>query len=209
MVAMMDTGRYVSLDENEVKRLIRDNPWGTIVTNTAKGLIASHYPMLLEEDADGISVVSHVGKPDDVKLELGQHEALVIIQGPNGYISPGWYDKINVPTWNHVTAHLYGVPEILTDEENWAVLDRLTHHFEDRMPHPVLLEHQAEYARAEMAMTAGFRVRVTRFEARLKLSQNRPQVAGRIIDELDHGDNYRQPALAEEMRRVHTPKDPA
>lgn len=50
MVPMMDTGRYVSLDENEVKRLIRDNPWGTIVTDTAKGLIASHYPMLLEND---------------------------------------------------------------------------------------------------------------------------------------------------------------
>lgn len=205
----MDTGRYVSLDENEVKRLIRDNPWGTIVTNTAKGLVASHYPMLLEEDAGGISIVSHVGKPDDDKLELGAHEALVIIQGPNGYISPGWYDKINVPTWNHVTAHLYGVPEILTDDENWAVLERLTHHFEDRMPHPVLLEHQEEYARAQMAMTAGFRIRVTRFEARLKLSQNRPQVAGRIIDELDHGDNYRQPELAEEMRRVHTAKGTA
>ncbi|MBB5632356.1 transcriptional regulator [Cryobacterium mesophilum] len=209
---MMDTGRYVSLDENEVKRLIRDNPWGTIVTDTAKGLIASHYPMLLEndgsseEDAGGISIVSHVGKPDDDKLELGRHEALVIIQGPNGYISPGWYDKINVPTWNHVTAHLYGVPEILSDDENWAVLERLTHHFEDRMPHPVLLEHQEKYAREQMAMTAGFRIRVTRFEARLKLSQNRPQVADRIIDELDHGDNYRQPALADEMRRVHTPK---
>lgn len=203
MVSMMHTGRYVGLNENEVKRLVRENPWGTIVTHTATGLVASHYPFLLEEDAEGISVVSHVGKPDDEKLELGKHEAIVIIQGPHGYISPGWYDKINVPTWNHVTAHLYGVPEILSDDENWAVLDRLTHHFEDRMPHPVLLEHQEEYARKEMAGTAGFRVRVTRFEARLKLSQNRPHVAGRIIDELEHGDNYTQPALAAEMRRVH------
>lgn len=203
MVSMMDTGRYVSLDENEVKRLIRDNPWGTIVTHTATGLVASHYPMLLEEDADGISIVSHVGKPDDDKLELGHGEALVIIQGPHGYISPGWYDKPSVPTWNHVTAHLYGVPEILSDDENWAVLERLVHHFEDRMPHPVLLEHHEEYGRKLMADTAGFRVRVTRFEARLKLSQNRPQVAARIIDELDHGDNYSHPELAGEMRRVH------
>lgn len=203
MVSMMHTGRYVSLDENEVKRLIRDNPWGTIVTHTATGLVASHYPMLLEEDADGISVVSHVGKPDDEKLELGQHEALIIIQGPHGYISPGWYDKPAVPTWNHVTTHLYGVPEILSDDENWAVLSRLTHHFEDRMPHPVLLEHHEESARKEMAGTAGFRVRVTRFEARLKLSQNRPHVAGRIIEELENGEHYHYPALAGEMRRVH------
>ncbi|MBX3094016.1 MAG: FMN-binding negative transcriptional regulator [Cryobacterium sp.] len=200
---MMDTGRYASLDEHEVRRLIRDNPWGAIVTSTATGLVASHYPMLLEEDIEGISIVSHVGKPDDVKLELGQHEALIIIQGPHGYISPGWYDKPDVPTWNHVTAHLYGVPEILSDDENWAVLSRLVHHFEDRMPHPVLLEDHEESGRKEMAGTAGFRMRVTRFEARLKLSQNRPQVAGRIIDELDHGDHYSHPELADEMRRVH------
>lgn len=200
---MMHTGRYVSLDADEVKRLIRENPWGTIVTHTADGLIASHYPMLLEEHAEGISIVSHVGKPDDDKLELGAAEALIIIQGPHGYISPGWYDTFSVPTWNHVTAHLYGVPEILSDQENWNVLSTLVHHFEDRMPHPVLMEHDEESSRKLMAGTAGFRMRVTRFEARLKLSQNRPRVAGRIIDELDHGDNYSHPELADEMRRVH------
>ena len=51
------------------------------------------------------------------------------MQGPHGYISPGWYGEVHsVPTWNHVTAHLYGVPEMLSDEENLAVLDRLVDH---------------------------------------------------------------------------------
>lgn len=200
---MLHTPPYAIDDPDEVKRLIRENPWGTLVTHTANGLVASHYPMLLEEDAEGISVVSHVGKPDDEKLELGRGEALVIIQGPHGYISPGWYDTPAVPTWNHVTAHLWGVPEILSDDENWDVLTRLVTHFEHRMPHPVLLDDVGESGRALMAGTVGFRMRATRFEARLKLSQNRPRVAGTIIDELDHGEHYAQPALAEEMRRVH------
>jgi transcriptional regulator len=206
---MRRTPSYLLEDESEVKRLIRENPWATIVSNTATGLVASHYPVVLEEEADGISIVSHVGRPDEQLHELGQHEVLVIIQGPHGYISPGWYDaNPAVPTWNHVTAHLYGTPEILSDEENYRVLGDLVDFFEERMPQPRRLEHDEEYARRIFHGTAGFRLRVTRFDARLKLSQNKsPEVVASIIDALEHGENYAQPALAREMRRVHDGDD--
>ena len=59
----------------------------------------------------------------------------MIIQGPHDYISPSWYAPGDVvPTWNHVTAHLYGTPEILTEEENYQMLTRLTDHFEQHHP---------------------------------------------------------------------------
>lgn len=195
---------FVIDDPQEVRRLIRENPWATIVAGTAKGLVASHYPVLLEENRDEISIVSHVGRPDDRLLELGSSEMLVIIQGPHGYISPGWYgDLKSVPTWNHATAHLYGTPEILSDEENWQVLGTLVGHFEGRMPHPKLLEDDDENRQLATG-TVGFRLVVTRFDARLKLSQNKPaDVVHTVIDELDHGANYSQPRLADEMRRVH------
>ncbi len=202
---MRHTPGYVLTDPLEVKRLIRENPWATIVSHTATGLVASHYPVLLEEDEDDIVLVSHVGRPDETLHELGQHEVLVIIQGPHGYISPGWYDPADfIPTWNHVTAHLYGVPEILSDEENFRVLGELVEHFEDPMPHPVHLDVDEDAARRIARGTVGLRLRVTRFDARLKLSQNKsPEVVDRIIDELQSGENYSQPALAREMRRAH------
>lgn len=202
---MRHTPAYLLTDESEVKRLIRENPWATIVSSTPNGLVASHYAVILEEDAEGISIVSHVGRPDEALHELGSHEILVIIQGPHGYISPGWYDaRPAVPTWNHVTAHLYGTPEILSDEENYRVLGDLVDYFEDRMPEPRRMEHEEEYARRIYKGTAGFRLRVQRFDARLKLSQNKPpEVVERVIAELEHGENYAQPALAREMRRVH------
>jgi len=199
------TPHYVVTDPDEIRRLIRENPWATIVSHTAAGLVASHYPVILEENAEQISIVSHVGRPDEQLHELGQHEIMVIIQGPHGYISPAWYDSNDfVPTWNHVTAHLYGVPQILSDAENFEVLGNLVDHFEEPMPHPVSLDVDETTARRIAQGTVGLRLVVSRFDARLKLSQNKsPEVADRIMDELQAGENYSNPGLAREMRRVH------
>lgn len=202
---MRHTPTYVLTDPLEVRRLISDNPWATIVSNTANGLVASHYPVVLEEsdNPDEISIVSHVGRPDEQLHELGQHEILVIIQGPHGYISPAWYTADDfVPTWNHVTAHLYGTPQILSDEENFRVLGDLVDHFETRMPEPVSLDIDENQARRIAKGTVGIRLIVSRFDARLKLSQNKtPEVVDRIIAALEGDGPFSSPALAAEMRR--------
>jgi len=213
---MRHTPSFVLTDPAEIRRLIRENPWATLVSHTSTGdLVASHYPMLLDEsvagtDADSgeLVLVTHVGRPDEQLHELGQHEMLVIIQGPHGYVSPGWYDaNPAVPTWNFVTAHLYGTPEILSAEENLLVLDRLVDHFEDRMPEPRRLHGTAAnsaYADRISAGTVGLRLRVTRVIAKSKLSQNKPaETVDRIIGELEGTGPYASPALAAEMRRAH------
>ena len=207
---MRYTPHYLLTDENEVKRLIRENPWATIVSNTAKGLVASHYPVVLEEDESGISIVSHVGRPDERAHELGEHEVLVIIAGAHGYISPGWYENNEfVPTWNHATAHLYGTPEILSDDENFRVLGNLVDYFEKRLPEPVSLTIDEEDARHIATGTVGIRIRVTRFDARLKLSQNKsPEVIEKIIAALEADGPYASQPLADEMRRTFEARQP-
>jgi transcriptional regulator len=199
---MRHTPRYLMTDPEEVKRLIRDNPWATFVSPASTGLVASHYPVLLEERDDAIVLVSHFGRPDEQLHELGRHEILVIVQGPHGYVSPSWYAEGDlVPTWNHVTAHCYGVPEILGEEENYQVLRRLTDHFEHGRPGGRSLDQDEAGTRRAAKGTVGLRMRVTRFDARAKLSQNKtPEVVDRVIHELDASD----PALAAEMRRVRS-----
>jgi len=204
---MRHTPTFVLSDVDEVRRLVRENPWATIVASTADGIVASHYPVVLEDDPadpDAIVLVSHVGRPDERSLELGTSEVMVIVQGPHGYVSPGWYPAEQIiPTWNHVTAHLWGTPEILSDDENFRVLGELVDHFERVMPEPSTLTLDEEGSRRVAKGTVGIRLRVTRFDARAKLSQNKaPEVVDRIVDELDHGAHYAQPALAAEMRRV-------
>src|SRR5690606_13301546 len=128
-----------------------------------------HYPILLDEEAEGIVLLSHVGRPDERLHELGAHEVVVVIYGPQGYVSPSWYGTSPaVPTWNFATAHLYGTPEILADEENLQVLERLVDRFESPLPEPYLMNRtleNADYAARIVHGTVGFRMRVTRFEA--------------------------------------------
>jgi transcriptional regulator len=201
---MRHTPHYLMTDPDEVKRLIRGNAWATFVSPASTGLVASHYPVILDEEADGIVIISHFGRPDEVAHELGAHEVLVIVQGPHDYVSPSWYPEGEViPTWNHVTAHLYGVPEILGDDENYAMLGRLTDHFEQHRAGGRSLDGDEAGTRRVAKGTVGLRMRVDRFDARAKLSQNKaPDVAANVIAHLDV-DN---PALAEEMRRAHPPR---
>ena len=198
---MRHTPHYLMTDPEEVKRLIRDNPWATFVSSTANGLVASHYPVMVDEDAEGITIVSHFGRPDDELHELGRHEVLVIIQGPHDYVSSSWYAPGDiVPTWNHVTAHLYGTPEILSEEENFQVLSRLTDYFEQHQPHGRSLSEDEAGARRIAKGTVGLWMHVARFDARAKLSQNKtPDVIENVTEHFAESN----PALAHEMRRAN------
>ena len=207
----MRTNPSFALDQvDEVRRLIREHPWVTLISHTDAGeLVASHYPVILDPAAaDGeIVLLSHVGRPDEQLHELGTHELLVIVQGPHGYISPGWYDaRPAVPTWNFITAHLHGTPEILSDAENLRVLAALVDHFEDRMPDPRRMNgtpENADYAARIVTGTVGFRLRVTRFSAKNKMRQNKPaETVERILAELDGSGPYASASLAAEMRRA-------
>ena len=202
---MRHTPDYVLDDVDAIRALVRENPWATIVTHVpGEGLVASHYPMLLDEHADGIVLVSHVGRPDERLHRLGEHEVMVIIYGPQGYVSPGWYDvSPAVPTWDFAVAHLHGTPEILSDEENLQVLDRLVAWFESPLPEPFLMHRTLEntaYAERIVHGTVGFRLRVDRFEAKNKMSQDKPaEVIAKIVEALRRPGPYENPKLADRI----------
>jgi len=70
---------FASDDPDLVRALVREHPWGTLVASTGAGLAASHYPLLLDESAPGLTLLTHLGRPDDEVLEINQGEVLVIV----------------------------------------------------------------------------------------------------------------------------------
>jgi transcriptional regulator len=211
---MRQNPSFALTDVAELRRLIEQNPWATLVSSTPDGMVASHYAVMLDDERDDLTIVGHVGKPDDLIHGLGERELLVVIQGPHGYISPGWYgDGPAVPTWNFISAHLTGVPEVLLPEENLRVLDRLVERFESRRPEPRLMwerPNDAAFVERLERGTVGFRLTPTRVVAKRKLSQNRPhEVVDHIIAQLDGEGPFRNPGLAAEMRRdLHARRRP-
>ncbi|MEJ6554176.1 FMN-binding negative transcriptional regulator [Microbacterium esteraromaticum] len=204
---MRQNPSFAMTDPAELRRIIRLNPWATLVSDGDDGLVASHYVVLLDDERDDLTVVGHVGRPDDLIHGLGEREILIAFQGPHGYVSPGWYGEVQaVPTWNHVSVHLRGVPEILSDDENLRVLERMVDVFENRMPNPRgmwQLPNDAAFVHRLAAGTVGFRLTPATVVAKRKLSQNNSaETVDEVIAALEGDGPQANRALAAEMRRA-------
>ena len=131
---------------------------------------------------------------------------MIVAQGPHGYVSSSWYGTgPTASTWDFLVAHLYGVPEpILDPEENMRALAELQAKYESALPSPVLLEETPELAHSLARGARAFRFRVTRWQGRNKMSQNRPaEVVQRIVDQLEAdpaAQPYANPELAARVR---------
>jgi transcriptional regulator len=193
---------HASEDPEVVKQLIEDNPWAVLVSEN-RGLVASHCPVLLDHEAEEPTILTHLGRPDDELHGLGGGEMLAIFQGHHGYVSPSWYGPgaVRAPTWNFSVAHCYGVPEVLGEEENLAVLTRLVERFERQVEEPLLLD--PDYGAPLAKGTVGIRLRITRFLCKRKLSQDKDPVSRRqAIAALRATGPFHHPALADEMEQA-------
>lgn len=194
---------YESTDVAVVRALIEEHPWAVLVSATESAPVASHVPILLEAGTSKLAIVTHVGRPDEQLHRFGTGEALLIVQGHNGYISPSWYaaGATRVPTWNYAVAHCYGVPEILDDQRNLAELLRLSELLERPLPQGTQLDREqaAEIARG----TVGIRLPIARFLCKRKLSQNKDERTREdVIAGLRAPGPYRNLAVAREMEQL-------
>lgn len=185
-----------------VRRLIRENPWGTWVSNNNGELVASHYPVLLDDATEDLTVLTHVGRPDETIHGFGSREIMLVVQGRHGYISPSWYapGSIRAPTWNFSVAHCYGVPQVLDAEENLRVLSRLVETFERQVTDPMLLD--PEWGRPLARGTVGIRLPISRFVCKVKMSQDKDPITQRqVMAALREPGPFHNPGLADEMAR--------
>lgn len=177
------------------REIVRAHPFATIV---GEGLLATHMPCLVDEDADGLAVVGHVAKADPAVGAL-DGRVLLVFHGPHGYVSASWYEGETIPTWNHVTLHVTGTPEVLDDP--MPVLRRTVEHFEAAVEQPWSLDRMGDEARAMADRVVAFRLRADDWHAEAKLSQDKPAgERARVLAGLERPGPYRNPDLAAAMR---------
>jgi transcriptional regulator len=194
----------------------------TLVTHGPEGFRASILPMLFDPD-DGPSGMlrGHLARGNPQWREIqaalaagtrGAGEALAIFDGPDAYVSPAWYEEKRltgkvVPTWNYITVQAHGTLTLQHDPA-WLVphVARLVARHEGGRANPWSLGDAPEgYIDTQARAIVGLELRITRLEAKAKLSQNRSDAdIGGAIEGLDGGTpGERQVASA--MRRI----DPA
>ncbi len=204
---------FKEADLDRIKTLIRTHDFATVVSWDGTRPIASHLLVELEEDPTGILRLSgHMARGNPQwRTFRPEAEVLTIFQGPHTYISPTWYTVQAVPTWDYLSAHVYGTPRIIDDRnELYRLLERLVKRHEagtDSTPRYDLASLPADFVDTMMKGVVGFSIAVTGIEASFKLSQNRS--AGdfdNIIRELRRrpdGDSHK---IAEAMARLRPAK---
>jgi transcriptional regulator len=186
-----------AVGEVDVARsIVRAHPFAAIVT---PDLLATHMPCLIDERSDGLAILGHVARADPVADGL-RGPVLLIFQGPSGYISASWYESETIPTWNHVTLHVRGVPQLFDDAT--PVLRQTVEHFESVLDEPWALERMGDTAREMADEVVAFRLPACSWHLEAKLSQDKPvQERSRVLTGLERGGPYANAALAGAMRR--------
>jgi transcriptional regulator len=165
--------------------------------------VVSPLPAIPDPGASGVSILGHLARTDAEEHQVGECDAVVVVQGTHGYISPTWYvGGPYVPTWNYVTAHLHGRLEVLDATATYDVLERTVDHFESVRPRPFRMSDVKEYADRLAPAVVGFRLVPRRVAAKAKLSQDKPAEDrdGVLRGLADPDDVHGDPGLAAVMR---------
>jgi transcriptional regulator len=159
------------------QELLASRGFGTLVAFDGEKPVASHLPFLFEPSGEGGRVELHVARANAIHGLIARHpRVLLTCMGPDTYISPDWYASANqVSTWTYVAAHVTGTARIMDPDELRAHVDRLSAHFEERLPKKPWTTDKMDPHRLSAMLQAivGIVVEVETIEGQWKLNQHK------------------------------------
>ena len=194
---------YREEDREKILEFLKQNNFPALVTYDGEKPTATHLPVeVLENENGSLTILGHMSRANPQWRSFGEQEVLLIFQGAHTYISPRWYDHVNVPTWNYMMVHVYGKVRLVEGEELHSLLSRLVKNHEEPTAYSLEALPQ-DFVQKEMNGVVGFAVDVTRVDAGYKLSQNRNDGDHEnIIRELKGRGDENSAAVAESMRTM-------
>lgn len=170
----------------EILGALRRISFGHLVSTSMTGqhrLESTPLPFVVDDELTELR--AHFARANRHWTRIDGGEALMIVAGPDAYISPRWYpSKVEhgrvVSTWNYEVIHLHGTIEI-HDDAAWkrALVTDLTDHHElqvddaERSEPWAVSDAPTDFIDAQLKAIVGVRLRITTVEAKRKLSQNK------------------------------------
>ena len=194
---------YREEDREKILEFLKQNNFPAFVTYDGEKPVATHLPVeVLESENGSLTILGHMSRANPQWRSFGEQEVLLIFQGAHTYISPRWYDHVNVPTWNYMMVHVYGKIRLVEGENLYSLLSRLVKNHEEPTAYSLEALPQ-DFVQKEMNGVVGFAVDVTRVDAGYKLSQNRNDGDHEnIIRELEGRGDENSAAVAKSMRTM-------
>ena len=163
-------------DRVEVQHgLIRSHPLGLLITAGPGGLQANPIPFLVYSDRTAHGTLrAHMARGNPQWRELAAvKECLVVFQGPQQYITPSLYPTKQehgkvVPTWNYVTVHAWGAPQVIEDTA-WLrrQIEDLTNLNEGVLPEPWKVDDAPEqYLASQMKGIIGIEIPIAKIDGK-------------------------------------------
>ncbi|MGQ2921485.1 MAG: FMN-binding negative transcriptional regulator [Hydrogenophaga sp.] len=168
-------------DQEAIYGLIERHPLGTWVCQVGGALVANHIPFVLDRSkgAHG-TLIGHVSRANQVWRSLAEGATSVVtFQGPQAYISPGWYPTKQehgkvVPTWDYTVTHAHGIAHAVEDPK-WLLdmLNRLTNAQEASREQPWhVADAPDSYIEKMLRAIVGIEIPILSLEGKLKVSQD-------------------------------------
>ena len=157
----------------------RERGFGVLNVQGPDGILASHIPFVVE----GNKVAAHLVRSNPIArlLRGGPVEALLVVSGPDGYISSDWYEEPQLlSTWNYVAIHIRGQVEALPMDALRPHLETLSAFNEQRLlpKKPWTMDKvDADTLERLMRMLVPVEIEITSIESTYKLGQNRGEAA--------------------------------
>ncbi|MGA1509743.1 MAG: FMN-binding negative transcriptional regulator [Ilumatobacteraceae bacterium] len=154
---------------------------GHLITSVGGVIESSFVPFLVDRADKDVVVRAHLARANKHHAAIGAGaEALLVVTGPDAYVSPNWYPskaehgKV-VPTWNYSLVQLRGVVRAVDDRRVLLdIVGRLTDRHESAQVQPWSVDDApADYIDAQLRAIVGVEMVVTSVEGKAKLSQNR------------------------------------
>ncbi len=154
----------------------RNRAFGQLILNGEDGPTVSHIPFLIAPDA--VSLDLHLVRSNPIlRLLETPQAALITVSGPDGYVSPDWYETPDqVPTWNYVAIHLRGSLSVLPQGDMHEMLERQSAAYEtrlDKVPWTTAKMTPDALARL-MRQIVPCRMKIETVDSTFKLNQNKP-----------------------------------
>lgn len=182
-----------------LRAFAEDIGFGTLFAMTPEGPRVAHVPFVfLGPDRVGF----HLSRANALTGHLDAAEAVLVVNGPEGYISPDWYDiDDQVPTWNYLALELQGI--VTRQDRAWLTeqADALSAVNELRLsPKPAWTRAKMSQALFDKMLSAivGFELLASDWRGTAKLGQNKSLAVRRAA--ATGVEAAGKPALAEAMR---------